>query len=366
VKAAPILTLLATSLWAAQDAAPTFDDLATRATAARNTNDAKTAIGLYRQALQLNPNWEEGWWFLGSLQYEADQYAKGAESLSRLVNLRPSAGPGWALLGLCEYQTGNYGPALEHIQRSLAAGVGNQEQMAGVLRFHEALLLTRTGDFDGALQKFSGLITPGISDPQVLLALGLATLRQPITPREVRKDQQDALLIAGKAMAYLFGGDHARAQQAFQELVNRYGTVPNAHYAYGFFLFSSDPNGAAEEWKRELSVDSGNAAAHGMLAWICFLRDDWDGALKHAETASANDPTVTVAQIVLGRALVRKGEVQTGLLHLEKAAAREPANLEAHLALATAYSEAGRKQEARRERQLCLQMKAEAGSIAAR
>jgi Flp pilus assembly protein TadD len=62
------------------------------------------------------------------------------------------------------------------------------------------------------------------------------------------------------------------------------------------------------------------------------------------------------AQLVLGRALSETGDPRNAVEHLEKTAQLQPDNLEVHLALAKAYSKLGRKEDARRERSLCLEM----------
>src|SRR5438270_3398811 len=120
-----------------------FADMAARATAAREASRLPEAIALYKEAVNLDPKWEEGWWFLGSLLYDTDQYAAARESLARVVDLDPKAYPAWGLLGLCEFETVDYRASLGHIQRALEAGSGTQGQMEGVLRYHEAVLLTR-------------------------------------------------------------------------------------------------------------------------------------------------------------------------------------------------------------------------------
>jgi Tfp pilus assembly protein PilF len=50
------------------------------------------------------------------------------------------------------------------------------------------------------------------------------------------------------------------------------------------------------------------------------------------------------------------GDVNNSLPHLEAVLKTEPQNLEAHLALAKAYSVLGRKDDARRERLMCLDL----------
>ena len=60
-----------------------FTDLVAQASAARMQNDVPRAIDLYSQALQQNPKWADGWWFLGSLQYGAGEYIPARDALSR-------------------------------------------------------------------------------------------------------------------------------------------------------------------------------------------------------------------------------------------------------------------------------------------
>ena len=73
-----------------------FDDLVLRATAAREQNDVQQAIELYGQAVQLKPDWPDGWWFLGSLQYASDSYAAARDALSHFIELTPEGGPAFA------------------------------------------------------------------------------------------------------------------------------------------------------------------------------------------------------------------------------------------------------------------------------
>src|SRR5947209_4573797 len=99
-----------------------FQELASRASAAREANNVAAAIGLYGKALDANPKWEEGWWFLGTLLYDSDQYAQSRDAFQHLVALNTKAAPGWAFLGLCEFETGDYSSALQHIDRALSLG----------------------------------------------------------------------------------------------------------------------------------------------------------------------------------------------------------------------------------------------------
>src|SRR5581483_161627 len=96
--------------------AATFEELAAKAASARDANNLSQAIELYRQAVELKPDWAEGWWFLGTLAYDSDQYEIGRQAFSEFVKYQASVPGGWAFLGLCEFETGDYKHSLEHIR----------------------------------------------------------------------------------------------------------------------------------------------------------------------------------------------------------------------------------------------------------
>jgi Flp pilus assembly protein TadD len=101
-----------------------------------------------------------------------------------------------------------------------------------------------------------------------------------------------------------------------------------------------------------------------MLAWALLNRGDAADALPYAERAVKSDPAYPPAQYALGRALVEAGDFERGIRYLEQVAAREPANLENHLALAAAYPKVRRYADARRERQRSLELSGEAAAVA--
>ena len=333
-----------------------FSDLASKATAARDANDVPGAIELYRQALKLNSQWADGWWFLGSLHYGSGEYTAARDALSRYLALTPSAAPALAMRGLCEFEIGDYLPSLKDIQRALSLGAANQPRNEKILRYHEALLLTRTGRFEDALRSYAFFTRDEDSNPELLLALGLAGLRTPLLPRELKADQEELYLSAGKAAFDFMRKDTDAAHAEFHRLFERVPPVPNAHYLYGYLLYATDPDQAVVEFKKELEVNPFNAVAEVMLAWIPLMQNDGAEALPHARKAVAEDPSLSSAQLVFGRALVETGDTEAGIEHLERTVQLQPDNLEVHLALAKAYSKSGRKEDARRERLLCLEM----------
>lgn len=359
-------TALATAILAqpappafAQTVSGGFAELSSRAEAARQSGDIPGAIRLYQQSVQLNPQWSLGWWYLGVLQYGASAYAPAAEALTHYLALNPQAGPALALRGDCEFQQGQYPEALHDLQQALAFGSANDPRNEGILHYREALLLTRLGRFEEALAQYTALIRHGVlSDPavsqNVISGLGLAGLHRPLLPGDIDPAQQPLITATGQAAAAVMGGDFASGHAQFGDLFSRFPSTPWLHYLYGYLLFQTDPAEAIAQFQQELQVSPSNAVVHAMLAWALGMQGDFAAALPAARAAVSEDASLPMAQLVLGRDLLETGKITDGLPYLLAALKMDPQNLEVHLALVRAYSELGRKDDARRERLLCL------------
>lgn len=329
----------------------TFEEASAAATAARQANDIPHAIALYRDAVTLNPAWQEGWWFLGSLQYDSDQYAGARDALTHFVQLNPQAGPAWGLLGLSEYEVRDYAAALTHVQRALADTSGGQAEMEAVLRFHEALLLTRMGRFDAAVTRYAWFARHAPPESTLLTAIGLASLRVARVPDEVADDQHDLFETAGRAVYLTMSQQGDKADEILHDLMTRYPETAGVHYLVGWHLLASkQPEHAIAELQHELRLNPSNPAAATMLAWAFLDQGDPSAALPWARKAVEGAPDLMRAQYVLGRALAETSDVNHGIEDLESASKADPADLEIHLALESAYSKAGRTSDAQRER----------------
>jgi Flp pilus assembly protein TadD len=106
-----------------------------------------------------------------------------------------------------------------------------------------------------------------------------------------------------------------------------------------------------------VAVAPGNADAHAILAYALMFAGRFAEARPEAELALAGAPGMEMAQLALGRSLAETGDTKSAGEVLNEILKRDPDNLEAHMALAAMYSRAGRKEDAYRERMLCLGLK---------
>jgi tetratricopeptide (TPR) repeat protein len=329
--------------------APAFAALVAQAADARNQGNLPQAVQLYSQALQLNPGWAPGWWYIGLLSYSANQYSQAIDAFSHYIQFMPKAAPAYALRGLCEYGTADYDSALNDIQQAVSLGAANNSRNGEILLFHEAILLTRASRYVEAMGVFQKLAATAPSDPHLLTAIGLAGLRIPILPAQASPQQQQEALAAGQA-AWPYLSKHKNDPQGFDTLFATYPALVNAHYFYAYLLFGHDPANAIAPLREELQLDPNNVAALMLMAW-CQILDGHDyTALPYARQAVQLDPSLFLAQLDLGRALVGSGYVAEGLPHLLKAQQLQPGNLEVHIGLAIAYAKSSQPSLARSER----------------
>lgn len=353
-----ITALLLAFLAAAPDAAQ-FEKASRQAAAAREANRTEDALKLYRECVRLRPTWAEGWWHIGSLLYEGDQFVAARDAFSRVTKIEPKSAPAHAMLGMCQYRTREYAPAAQNLRQALKLGLGGNAGLLHSARLHFALLMTKAGEFEAALQTYVALANDGMDDPTAVAGAGIAALRIAALPPELPEDQRPLAMQVGKAVFDTGARRAAEAAHQWREIAGQHGGRPNIHYLYGGFLLLSDSDAAIAEWKRELQISPQHVPARLQLAYEYLKRGDSATALQYAREAVKLEPDSFVARNALGRALVESGDVKGGIAELESAAKAAPQSPEIRVALASAYAKAGRKQDAARERAEFLRLKKE-------
>ena len=327
-----------------------FESLTKRAEAARQADKLDDAIKLYQQAVRQKPTWVEGCWVLGTMYYQLDRYGEGRNAFRRLVVLEPKGGVGWAFLGLCEFQLKDYANALLHLQRGRDAGLGNNEEIARVARYHAAILLTRFEQFELAFSVLQELAKGQSETPAVFEACGLMMLRLAYLPGETPAEKREVVLKTGRAAFYLLADRRQEAAQEFQELVAAFPNTPDVHYAYGIFFLRDSPDEALREFKQELQLSPQHVFARLQIAFEALKRNDAATGLSYAEEAVKLAPNLFAAHNALGRILFELGQTERAIKELETGVKQAPDSPEMYFALARAYSKAGRKTEADRAR----------------
>ncbi|MHB8218188.1 MAG: tetratricopeptide repeat protein [Candidatus Sulfotelmatobacter sp.] len=325
-----------------------FEAAARSGTAAREAGHANEAIRDYRRALETNPGWEEGWWYLGTLLYDADRYSEAIPALQKLVELVPNAGPAWNFLGLCEFETKDYANSLEHLKKALALGDADDPETARVAKYHLALLLIRSGEFDQASPLLAATVGQGEMPAQIKTALALAMLHVPLLPKEIDPSQDALIYAAGEAASAFAQNNSAKALTVLPSLLKDYPGTPYLHYAYGKALaYAGRDEDALKQQREEARVSSKSGLPWIEISQLELRLQHPQEALHAAEQAVQRSPDSAASHNMLGQALQALGRKEKAATELALAKKLAPEKLRPEERLAQLYSN---HTEARSER----------------
>jgi tetratricopeptide (TPR) repeat protein len=288
------------------------DELARKAESARTAGRTKEALNLYQEVLRARPTWSEGWWYVGMIHYDSDQFAEAILALKKVVQFDPNLGPGWAFLGLCEFSTAKYSDALVHLDRASTLGFGDAAT-ARVGNYHRALILNMNGKFRDATEVLSSQFRQEKLTPQIAIAMGLALLRMPILPAQLDVTKKELVFAAGQASVEL---KHRRFEEALQLLTaieKEHPDVPYVHYSAAEALFGLRRWDEAESQLRsELQLSPKSSDSYVLLARIKLKQNSLDDALQAAKQAESIKPDDPQVHYVLSECFAAKGLAMDG------------------------------------------------------
>ena len=321
-----------------------FDSLSRAAAAARDSGRPAEAIPLYRQALELKPDWAEGWWYLGVLLYDSDQFRDAISALQKVLALAPNAPGTQTFLGLCEYETGDYDASLQHLENGYANDPHDDPQLTRVVAYHLVLLLNRAGRFDRAAEILSRELVRGATSEQITFAFGLNALQVPLLPPEVDRSKDALIQSVGRAALQIQQGQAAQALGVFPRWLNEYPDLPFLHAAYAVALQAAgQPKEAASQSQLEAKLHptvtaatikalyasaspagspaasrSAPASADWQQATELFSAQRYVDAIPPLKATIAQQPNFGTAWAMLGLAEFEEKDYENALLHLQK------------------------------------------------
>jgi tetratricopeptide (TPR) repeat protein len=358
-----VLLLLATSA-VGQTTSQSFEELSSKARQAYEADRPEEAAELFSRAVELRPDWAQGWWALGMIEYQRDRYAECRDALARMVKLDPSAPAGFALLGLCEFRTKQYDASFQHLKKAHTMVPITQAggPLLDISDFHLALLLNQQGAFEMAQEILMRVARKVHNNPEMMTAAGLPALRMPIFPEEIPANQRDVVTMAGKAFWDLATQSPDDAEADFKALLTKYPKFPNVHYFYGTYLAARYPEQCVPEFLQELTINPDSVPARVQLSLRYALEGKLDDALKSAREAVALSPDSVGAQLALAKAFRAQGDNEGALAAFLVAERLDPVSPSIRLYVVSAYRALDRIDEMRRENAEYERLKAEQGT----
>lgn len=328
-----------------------FRALAARADAARDAQQLPAAVLLYRKALALDPAWAEGWWSLGTIDYDASRYRQAAADFRRLTLLRPRQGTAFAMLGLCQFELHQDADALRQIELAKNLGVIQDSQLRDVVLYHEGVLLQRAGRFQAAQAPLSSLCLGGVKSVDLVRTFGMVALRSsnPSPPAQ-GTPQLEVVERVGLGACLAGQKDYKDARQVFDETLRKFPRYPNLHYAYGRVLLDAKDRAAAiGQFRQEIAISPADVLPRLQIAAADYKVDSPSG-IPWVRQAVSMAPRMGFAHYLLGLLLLDTGDFRGAIPQLEIAARAYPGEAPIFWSLGVAYAHQGRPQDAARAR----------------
>lgn len=327
-----------------------FASLSAHADAARDANRLDEAVPLYRRALALRPTWAEGLWSLATIYYDRDAYDKAALNFRKLIAQQPQNGTAYAMLGLCEFELGRDPLALRHIQKGESLGLQKNPDLWHAVLYHEGMLLQRKGSFQAAQDTLEQLCLQAGPSDNAAKTLGMTMLRMSATKAPAGLPDADVVMRIGRAECLAGQKKYDEARPGFEQVTQQYPDFPNVHYAYGLFLIElRDVAGSVEQFKREIANHPDDLVSRLRIAAVEYKQDSAAG-IPYAEQAVKMAPQQPFGHYLLGLLRLDVDDYPNAIPELEIAEKGMPHEAKIYLALGTAYSRAGRKQDSARAR----------------
>ena len=272
-------------------AAGDLDSIARRAEAAREAMRLKEAVDLYRETVRLRPSWIEGWWYLGTLQFEVLNFEEALKVFGRLASLEPERGLAWAMSGLCEFELRRYPSALENLEKGLRLGLPLEDEITRVARHHTALLLNRFGRFEESSRVLKDLTKETERHAGTIEALGISRLSLPLLPSEVPPQKRELVFKMGNAAYYGVLGSLEDARREYRGLISRYPNESRVRLHYGIFLLSEtgETDAAIRELEQGAQLAPQDPETHRVLARAYAKAGRKEEAERELEEASRQE-----------------------------------------------------------------------------
>lgn len=340
----------ATEAAALQAAAPTLSTqlLEEQAGAARERGDTQASLKLYQRALARAPGWQEGWWYCGSLQYDAASYTGAVSSFEKLVELNASLPDAWAMLGLSEFEVKEYERSLEDLQK--AEHLGLAEPLRNIADYHRGLLLNLSGDSDGALLVLSSLYLRGVHSEDLQVALGITLLRVPLLPSQLDPARDALVHDAGNLASLIAEKRFEEASPAFQQALVSYPQAKFLHYAYGAMLaVEGKDKEAIAQFQAETVLNPESALPYIEWAFLNMKSKEYAEAIRLARKGCELSSESFLAHYILGNSLLLSGDPAAARPELEKSKALAPGSPDVRYSLSRTYARLGQPTLAREE-----------------
>ncbi len=294
--------------------------------------------------------------------FHRGRYADAREMLEKVVQAAPGDGVAQTFLALSRAATGGCDTAAGELGRQFAANQdASLRRLAGIALVECHLARNRLADawpvLDALQKEFPG-------DADVLYETAKLHMRAwneavfqmyQKTPASFRVNQ-----LSGEI--FEIQGRYAEAAAEYRKAIEKNPAGLNLHYRLGraLLLESHDTaklREARNEFEAELALNPSDAVAEYQVGQILLAEQNAAGAMARFERSVSLSPDFAEALVALARLKTEAKQYPEAIGLLERAVKLQPASETAHYSLMLVYRNAGRMEEAQREKTVLDQLK---------
>ncbi|HXK06439.1 MAG TPA: tetratricopeptide repeat protein [Verrucomicrobiae bacterium] len=287
--------------------------------------------------------------------FHRGHYLQARQMLEKIVDGSPRDTVARTFLGLSRAATGACDAARPDLQQQFDSNPeGSLRRLAGLALVQCALAQNRMSEAQAVLEKLQKSFP---DDADVLYETAKVHMKgwndavfqmYQKTPASFRVNQ-----LSGEI--FELQGQYQDAATEYRKAIQKNPAALNLHYRLGraLLLQSHDPANlkeARKEFQAELTLNPSDAVAEYQIGQILVAERDPAGAAARFEKAVSLNPEFGEALVALARTKADAKKYTEAIGLLERAVKLQPTSESAHYALMMAYRNAGRTEDAQREK----------------
>jgi len=297
---------------------------------------------------------------LGAALAHGGEFKEAIVEYRKALALQPSNLPVEMNLALAYYKSSDISHAAGELERVLAERPGERQP---TLLLSDCYL--RLGENRKAIDLLTPLQQQTPDDKALDYMLGNALIRDGQTERgELMVDRilrdgdsAEAHLLLGESRVW--ARDFAGAAEEFRKALAINPQLPTLNGYYGTALANlGDTDGAKAAFRKELALDSNDYTANFQLGKL-LMADNPTQARACFALALGQRPNDFATRYQLSLLDLQEGRADGARAALESLTRENPQDVDAHIALATAYYKLKRKQDVNKQRAIVLALNAE-------
>lgn len=289
--------------------------LSDRGVAHWRMNQAELALGDFRQAVEINPQYAQVYNNMGNVLMDQNKPQEAIQAYNQAIDNAPTYGVAYNNRATAAFEQGDYKAAI--------------------------------GDFNAAVRYLTVNAVPNNGRGRAYLATdrNYAALRD--FARALKLNGGYGMVYLSRARALANIGEHRDAIKDYNEAINLAREEPQLYFERGkAYQAVADYGPAIADFTRVIDLAPGNAEAYALRGTCYGFSRNYDRALADVDKAVELDPTSIGGFLARARVLKRKGDLDRALVDLNTVVELDKDNAEALKLIAQVHEIRDSKAEA--------------------